>query len=145
MGKKLCLQKPSPRGEGAPVRTLGRMRCRYPLLSRIVHAAREYLIRHASRASFPSRGSQCGSAKTIPHLRGKPMNLIAGNKAAAKQLVAVGRLYCTFDVSARDRGLCPHVKNRPLGGRLLFRCRANASALRDLIPIPNRNLGIFPA
>ena len=42
------------------------------------------------------------------------MDLIAGNKAAAKQLVAVGRLYCTFDVSARDRGLCPHVKNRPL-------------------------------
>ena len=33
---------------------------------------------------------------------------------------AVGRSYYTFYVSARNKGLCPHVKNRPLGGRMLI-------------------------
>ena len=41
-------------------------------------------------------------------------------RAASSNLHAVGRTYYTFDVSARNRGLCPHVKNRPLGGRMII-------------------------
>ena len=41
-------------------------------------------------------------------------------KGLGERLIAVGRTYYTFDVSAGDRGLCPHVKNRPIGGRMLI-------------------------
>ena len=37
-------------------------------------------------------------------------------RAASNNLYAVGRTYYTFDVYAKNRGLCPHMKNHPLGG-----------------------------
>ena len=37
-------------------------------------------------------------------------------RAASNNPHAVGRTYYTFDVYAKNRGLCPHVKNHPLGG-----------------------------
>ena len=54
-------------------------------------------------------------------------------RAASNNPHAVGRSYYTFDVSARIRGLCPHVKNRPLGGRMFIRrCREDASGQRPI-------------
>ena len=42
-------------------------------------------------------------------------------RAASNNPHAVGRSYYTFDVSARNKGLCPHVNNRPPSGRLFIR------------------------
>ncbi len=40
-------------------------------------------------------------------------------RAASNNPRAVGRTYYTFDVYAKNRGLCPHVKNHPLGGNVI--------------------------
>ena len=41
-------------------------------------------------------------------------------RAASNNPYAVGRSYYTFDVSARNRGLCPHMKNHPLCGWMII-------------------------
>ena len=88
--------RPSPGGEGAPVCKLGRMRWE----------ATEGKTPHHRCAELP--------------LKGKPINPETCTKETAKQLIAVFRTYYTFDVFARNKGLCPHMKNRPLGGRMFI-------------------------